>query len=60
MNIYFQTKGGQDFSMNKLKSKELKECAVLRNIDEKRIRCLVKFKDSKPLIDWLREKMHGE
>lgn len=46
--------------MNKLKPALFKPCQVLSNIDNKKIRCLVKFIKTKPLIDWLRESMPGK
>lgn len=45
--------------MKEVEQLDLKSCAMLQTIDPKKVECLLKFRDSKPLVDWMRVKMKG-
>ncbi|CAG2194995.1 RNF213 [Mytilus edulis] len=47
----------EDCQMKNLSREHLKSCDILLALDSKKVECLKKFRDSKPLVDWIRDKM---
>ncbi|XP_041354651.1 E3 ubiquitin-protein ligase RNF213-like [Gigantopelta aegis] len=47
----------KNVAMKKMDQSVLKTCRKLKDVTEKQIECLVAFRESKPLVDWLRQSM---
>ncbi|VDH96739.1 Hypothetical predicted protein [Mytilus galloprovincialis] len=48
---------GKNMKMNSLNKSYLETFAVLSDVDERKINCLLKFVESKNLVNWLKKKM---